>query len=72
MRTTVNPGRFLQLEGSFAVLRGDTAAAGEFRPGVVDRESLHEVTLEGLLRQFLEDPSETVTGPIRITIEPAS
>jgi len=64
MITTVNPGRYLRLEGSFALVPGLLAY-----PVVVDRESNDQVNLGELLTQFLEDPSETITGPIRITIE---
>ena len=67
MRTTCNPGRFLQIESSFALVPGILA-----RPVVVDRESNDQVDLAELLARFLLDPSETVTGPIRITIEAGS
>lgn len=61
MITQVNPGSLLELTGSFDLDR----VYGK----VVDRQSLSEVTLDGLLAAFLEDPEETVTGPIRIRIE---
>lgn len=67
MRTTCNPGRFLQIESSFALVPGILA-----RPVVVDRESNDQVDLAEFLTWFLEDPSETITGPIRITIEAAA
>ena len=63
MRTTVNPGALLMLEGSFNV----DAAFGT----VIDRDSGKEVTLHGLLQSFLEDPDDAVTGPIVVTIQPA-
>lgn len=50
------------LEGSFEIVLGEN---------VVDRETGTTITLDQLLRQFLEDPDETGTGRIRITIEPA-
>ena len=69
MRTIVNPGRLLVIEGSFELL----APGQSFRADLVrDRESHRELWLDELLHNFLEDPEETVTGPIRITIEAAS
>jgi hypothetical protein len=67
MWTTCNPGRFLEVAGSFALVPGVLA-----RPVVVDRESNLQVDLGELLTQFLEDPSETITGPIKIRITAAS
>ena len=67
MRTTCNPGRFLQVESSFALVPGILA-----RPVVIDRESNDQVDLGELLTEFLEDPSDTITGPLRIMIEAAS
>jgi hypothetical protein len=75
MRTSVNPGRFLVLEGSFQVGASLVDATRDpnvaDRDLVFDRESGHDVDLASLLRTFLEDPTERVTGPIRITIEAA-
>ena len=69
MRTTVNPGRWLELVGSFELQRsgrtGRTLTVG-------DRESQRVVTHGAQLEQFLQDPEDTITGPIRITIEPAN
>jgi hypothetical protein len=77
VRKSVNPGSLLEVHGSFE-LAVSLAAVGE-RPlgegGVLreqlvrDRESGLEVGLADLLRAFLEDPDEKVTGPIRIRIE---
>ena len=74
MRTQVNPGRLLEVTGSFELRQSALVVEGEFsRIGVavVDRESTQIVDLGGLLRSFLEDPDDTVTGPIRIRIEAA-
>lgn len=77
MRKTVNPGSLLEVHGSFE-LAVPLAEIGEkpFGPAGVlreqlvrDRESGLEVGLADLLRSFLEDPTEKVTGPIRIRIE---
>lgn len=71
MRKTVNSGSFLELAGSFEVERSLADVEQGKAPGkVTDRESGDEVTLGGLLRSFLADPTDRVTGPIRITIEP--
>jgi hypothetical protein len=75
VRTTVNPGSRLELEGSFELGRSlaETEAVGRFAAPtreVTDRESGKHVYLADLLRSFLEDPEEKITGPIRITIEP--
>ena len=75
MRTICNPGRRLEVEGRF-----DFRERGRWiedhgmyeKPGiVVDVESEREVTLAGLLREFLYDPTDARTGFVRITIEPA-
>lgn len=69
MRTTCNPGRRLEVTGSFRLQRGQSRGlAGEIL-AVGDVESGHIVTLQRLFEHFLEDPSETVTGPVRIIIE---
>jgi hypothetical protein len=64
MITVCNPGRSLELSGSFE-LGGNIDGATPVR----DLESGQLVTLGRLLRAFLEDPDERITGPIRITIE---
>lgn len=76
MITTVNPGSQLVLEGRFAVgvslanvevFGGDDDVCG----AVIDLESLTPVpSLADLLRSFMYDPTETVVGAVRITIEP--
>lgn len=77
MKKTVNPGSSLTLEGSFELgaSLADVEGPEEFEfhdlVGVLDRESLTTVYLADLLRSFLADPTDKVTGPIRITIEPA-
>jgi hypothetical protein len=78
MRTQVNPGSLLEVTGSFELVTlnppselGDLAEAFEPQVVVVDRESQHTINLVDLLRSFIEDPSDTVTGPIRIRIESA-
>lgn len=80
MRKSVNPGRWLDCEGSFTLSRSlaeiENGVAGIDRtlgndPDVVlDRESGDQVSLAGLLRSFIEDPTERRTGRIKITIEP--
>lgn len=75
MIKTVNPGSRLELEGSFELGRSlaDVQTVGTWAGltrAVADRESGELIELADLLRAFLEDPEETVTGPIRITIEP--
>jgi hypothetical protein len=69
--TTCNPGRHLAVEGSFEI-RSVLTGEPEVNAIVKDRESSRTVTLAGLLRSLMYDPDETVTGPIRITIEPAA
>jgi hypothetical protein len=64
MITVCNPGRLLEVLGSFE-LGGNIEGATPVR----DRESGDLVTLGRLLRAFLEDPDERITGPVRITIE---
>lgn len=71
MITTVNPGSTLTLEGSFE-LAWSLAAEHGARDVVWDTASGRIVTLAGLLRSFLDDPEETHTGLLRITIEAAS
>jgi len=79
----VNPGSRLELEGSFELSASlaELENPGEPNPlqapveqrrsVVFDREGYSLVSLADLLRSFLEDPTEKITGPIRITIEPA-
>ena len=80
MRTTVNPGSRLTLEGHFEL--GYSLAEVESNGGphnmeaarrclMMDSDSGALITLADLLRSFLEDPAETATGPVRITIEAA-
>lgn len=76
MIKTVNPGSRLELSGSFELGASlvDCEAvpqAAELATLVMDRESNAVVSLADLLRSFMYDPTERVTGPIRITIEPA-
>lgn len=75
MKRSVNPGSFLEVEGRFelGLSLADTTAGRIKRPGdwtlVRDMDTGNEVSLAGLLRSFLEDPADRVTGPIRIRIE---
>lgn len=62
MRTSVNPGRCLELVGSFELV-------GEDEQFVLDRESQTIVELSTLLRSFREDPSDPVIGTVTLTIE---
>lgn len=59
----MNPGTLLEVTGSFDV--------HPIPDLVVDRESGSVVKLSHLLASFLEDPEDTITGPIRIRIESA-
>lgn len=68
MITQCNPGTLLEIHGSFEI-RSVLTGEPEVNAIVKDRESSRTVTLAGLLRSFLEDPDETITGPIRIRIE---
>jgi hypothetical protein len=67
MVTSVNPGRWLELCGSFKLMPSIACGVRVF-----DVESGKEVTLADLLRRFSYDPSETQirTGQVRLTIEP--
>lgn len=62
MRTSVNPGRRLELVGSFELV-------GEAEQFVLDRESQTIVELSMLLRSFRADASDPVIGTVKITIE---
>lgn len=66
MRTTVNPGRFLQLEARLVLIPEDDGPAG-----VLERDTGDIVTLAGLLEQFRADPDDGMIGRVRITVEPA-
>ena len=63
MRTTVNPGRWLEIVGEFELV-------GESEQFALDRESQTIVELAMLLQSFREDPSEPYVGRLKITIEP--
>jgi len=62
MRTSVNPGRWLE-----CLL--DAELYGDDESVVVDRESLRTVELAELLRAFREILDDPVIGHVRITIE---
>jgi len=75
MKTTVNPGSRLELEASLELGRSlaEMSVIGNWSGlsrVVTDRESGQPIELADLLRSFLQDPEERITGPIRITIEP--
>jgi hypothetical protein len=63
-RTSVNPGRHLELVGAFELV-------GEEEQFALELESQLLVGLADLLRSFREDPSSSYIGSVRITIEPA-
>ena len=76
MLTTCNPGSFLEVRGSFElgaslVEREDAPILSAAAAHIVrDRESGAEISLAQMLRSFMYDPDEKVTGPLRITISP--
>jgi hypothetical protein len=62
-RTSVNPGRWLELVAALELV-------GEDEQLVLDVESKLILELSTLLQAFREDPSEPRLGWIKITIEP--
>ena len=62
--TSVNPGRWLELVARLELV-------GEAEQFAMDTESLTIVDLAELLKAFREDPSDSIIGRVRITIEPA-
>ena len=61
---TVNPGRHLELVGSFELI-------GEDEQFALDRESQRIIGLAELLSSFRYDPSDPHIGRVRVTVEPA-
>jgi hypothetical protein len=64
MRTSCNPGSYLECVGSFELV-------GEDEQFVLERESQTIVELSTLMQSFREDLSSPIIGTVRITIEPA-